>query len=169
MPPKPSPSTSTSDAELKDFAQFLMDPAFNQSDRKGHDSPLRPHITILSATLTPKPTLEISFAVKPQHANSGGNFHGGAIATLFDYVTSIALMLPQKEGMFRLGGVSRGLNCVYLRPAPVGSEVLLRAEVEAVGKRMALVRGTMARASDGAVIATCTHDKANTDPPLSKL
>ena len=45
-------------------------------------------------------------------------------------------MLPQKEGMFRLGGVSRGLNCVYLRPAPVGSEVLLRAEVEAVGKRM---------------------------------
>ena len=147
-----------SDADLEDLVQSFIDSTTGQPDYKvypvfcfvrlilpshteipqGFDSAFTPHLKLLSATLDSKPTVEFSFTVRPQHANRGGNFHGGAIATLFDNTTTMALLLPQKEGIFRLGGVSRSLNCVYLRPAPIGTEVRLRVEAEGMGKRMGM-------------------------------
>lgn len=118
-------------------------------------------------------------------ANFSNNLHGGAQATIFDICTSVAFAPIAKPGFWMFGGVSRTLNCTYLRPAPVGETVIVDVEVIRqseyhekelltdmskvvhAGKRLALTRGEMKRKSDGAIISTCEHNKANTDPAVS--
>lgn len=71
-----------------------------------------------------------------------------------------------------MGGVTRSLNCTYLRGAPVGEKVLIVCEVTAAGKQMACAKGTMVRERDGAILYTCVHDKVIVDiprPGLSKI
>ena len=59
------------------------------------------------------------------------------------------------------------LSVSFLRPAPVGTVVLVECSVVSMGRRLALLRGEMRRKSDGALVAICIHDKANTDPETS--
>lgn len=116
--------------------------------------------------------------------DSAADSHGGAITTAFDNLTSSALFLTAREGVFKLAGVSRSmfpvhcsavvsgwlisqlldLNVTFLRPAPIGTVVTIECSVLSMGKRLALVRGEMRRKTDGALVAYCMHDKANTDP-----
>ncbi|CAI4211339.1 unnamed protein product [Parascedosporium putredinis] len=64
-------------------------------------------------------------------------------------------------------GVSRTLNVTYLRPVPVGSTVRVVCEIVHVGRRMATIKATMTRESDGAVLAICEHGKVSTDADAS--
>ena len=114
-------------------------------------------ITVTSPT-TVKATY--TFTVEQFYCNGSGNLHGGAQSTFYDLCTSLTLMGIGKRGFWINGGVSRVLTVTYLRPAPEGTELEMETEVLAAGKTLAMLRGVIKRASDGAPISTCEHNKA---------
>ena len=66
----------------------------------------------------------------PAHwENYSGNLHGGAHATLHDIVTSFALVPVSRMDFWLDSGVTRTLNCTYLRPAPGNEPLIIEAEV----------------------------------------
>lgn len=90
--------------------------------------------------------------------------HGGAIALFFDMLTSLAIIASNFEG-WESTGVSRGLSVTYLRPPVEGEACLVETEVIQIGRRLAMVRGVMKREADGALLATCEHQKYMADAP----
>lgn len=79
---------------------------------------------------------------------------------MFDICTSIAVQSMGKKDFWINGGVSRTLNVSYVRPAPEGIDMLMECEVLHMGRTLALLQGRLKRASDGALISTCEHNKA---------
>lgn len=131
------------------------------------NSKLTPYTKIVSVSTDPLPSVTFSFTAQPHHSNGSENMHGGAIATLFDWSTSMPLAIVCKPGYWSFLGVTRTLNVTYLRPLPVGTEVLIENELVHAGRSLSLSRGVIRRKSDGAILATCEHNKANTDPPVA--
>ena len=56
--------------------------------------------------------------------------------------------------------MSRVLTVTYLRPAPEGEELLLECDVVHMGKKLSMLKGTLKRERDGAIVSTCDHNKA---------
>jgi len=71
----------------------------------------------------------------------------------------------EREGFWDRGHVSRTLNCTYLRPAFLGTQLLIESETVHIGKNMCLIRAVMKRKSDGAICYTCEHGKARIEIP----
>jgi acyl-coenzyme A thioesterase 13 len=123
-----------------------------------------PHLSLLSMSLTPTPRCTFLYTVQQAHTNRVNTLHGGCIASLFDYCTSVVICLVSKPGFWEFVGVSRTLNTTYLRPAEVGAEVEIECELVAVGRQLCQLRGTMRRRGGTAeVFATCEHGKFNMD------
>ena len=95
--------------------------------------------------------------------NLSGNLHGGAAATLIDLLTTVALAPLASEGKFAFLGVSRTLHAGYLKPVKEGEDVEIVCEAFNVGKRLAAGRCVIRRESDGEVLITGEHHKANVD------
>ncbi|KAI0130336.1 HotDog domain-containing protein [Xylariales sp. AK1849] len=133
-----------------------------------------PHITVHShSSAMPHPRINFRFTVQPVHCNQMRNLHGGCTASIFDVCTSLLLHLISKPGFWMLLGVSRTLNCTYLRPIPVGSTIDIECTVLQIGKKLCSLKGEM-RAVDengtvGALLAVCEHGKVSTDPVVEKL
>lgn len=137
------------------------------------DTPLQPYITPVSASvLTPSTCIATYIlTVDSKLCNRSGNLHGGAAATIFDLLTSISIAPLAKEGRFTYAGVSRTLNCTYLRPVPLGMKALVTCEVIAVSGRLAHIRAWMKECDEsgkenGEVLVVCEHGKVNTDAKL---
>jgi acyl-coenzyme A thioesterase 13 len=116
--------------------------------------------SVASETDTTNAKVTYSLAIPPLYANNpiAKTTHGGAIATWFDMATSMAIIACKntwEEGT----GVTRNLNVTYFRPPVEGDEITIESEVMQLTKRLATVKGTMRRASDGTVLAICQHDK----------
>jgi acyl-coenzyme A thioesterase 13 len=124
---------------------------------------LLPHIRLHSIAHA-QPRVTFTFTVRPEHCNRLYNLHGGCAATLFDFSTTMAILLANKPGFWQYLGVSRTLNVTYLRPIPEGQEILIENEIVQIGKRMCTLRGVMKRKEDGVVMAVCEHGKFNNDP-----
>ncbi|KFA55544.1 hypothetical protein S40293_02012 [Stachybotrys chartarum IBT 40293] len=119
-------------------------------------------------TLTPT-SVTFAYTVQADHCNRMANLHGGCTATVFDALTSLALCLVNRPGFWSYLGVTRNLNVAYLRPVPLGANVLVECRVLHVGRRLVTLTGVMRARDDGSVLATCHHDKVNTDPAQAKL
>jgi uncharacterized protein (TIGR00369 family) len=76
-----------------------------------------------------------------------GLVHGGIIATLLDEAAGWTIFL-------RLGklGVTREMTTRYLKPVPIGQEVVVEGRIVSCDERNALVRSTVS-ATDGTVLA----------------
>jgi len=91
--------------------------------------------------------------------NKDSNLHGGAASTLLDNLSSTSLFTIAKPGFWDNMGVSRSLYIVYHRAIPQGSRVNVVCTVAAVGRKMATVRAELRRVEDGALCASCVHEK----------
>ncbi|KAL7937962.1 HotDog domain-containing protein [Trichoderma chlorosporum] len=128
-------------------------------------SSIMPKLKVVSASSSrPHPSVTFSFTVEQKHTNGLSNMHGGCSASLLDLCTSMVLVLVSKPGFWQTMGVSRTLNTTYMRPVPVGMEVLMECEILQVGKKLCALRGTMKRKSDGELLCICEHNKVNIDP-----
>lgn len=93
------------------------------------------------------------------------------------------MMIVAKPGFWMFLGVSRSLNVTYVRPAPADEPVLIECEVCGIcisiliailmsqqiihaGARLAVIKGTIRRKSDGEILTICEHNKVNMDPKL---
>jgi acyl-coenzyme A thioesterase 13 len=107
------------------------------------------------------------FTVPSLLANAGGNLHGGAVALIFDTCTSMTCTAVSREGFWDAGHVSRSLNCQYLRPAPVGTTVVVESWLVQMGRNLGTMRAEMRLPDElkdgilekGKVCYTCVHDK----------
>ncbi|KAH8735958.1 hypothetical protein BGZ61DRAFT_489774 [Ilyonectria robusta] len=121
---------------------------------------LIPNLKLVSTNPTgPHPSCTFAYTVQPENCNRLDNLHGGCAATLFDFSTTLPLALVNRPGFWEFMGVSRTLNVTYMRPVPVGEEVLLECEIVQVGRKLATLRGVMRRRSDNALLAVCEHGK----------
>ncbi|KAF5605058.1 hypothetical protein FPCIR_625 [Fusarium pseudocircinatum] len=121
---------------------------------------LIPHLQLVSTNAQgPHPSCVFSYTVQPDNCNRLQNLHGGCAATLFDWCTTLPLALVNKPGFWQHMGVSRTLNVTYMRPVPVGTEVLIECSITQVGKKLASLHGSMRRKSDNLLLATAEHGK----------
>lgn len=84
-----------------------------------------------------------------------------------DNLTTTALMPLARKGFWAFAGVSRTLNCTYLRPVPLGEEVEIVCDVIHAGVRNAALRGEIRRVCDGATLVVAEHGKASVDPEVT--
>ena len=161
-----------------DRIQLFLDKHTADERKAGPDSKswiaeVLPHLSLLSSSPPDPPRhgarLTFKFDVKQIHSNTIGNMQGGCVSTVFDYTTSLALGMINKPGYWFFLGVTRTLTVTVLRPVVVGEAVLVECEVVNAGRRLAHLKGTMRRESDGEVLAVCEHDKFNADPPEEML
>ena len=99
-----------------------------------------------------------SLVIGSELCNKGGNLHGGASATLLDYLTSTVLVTIATEGFLDGGHVSRTITMSYLRPVPMNAKVTVECEVHAAGRNTANVIGRIYN-DQGKLCVTCVHDK----------
>ncbi|KAF8934050.1 HotDog domain-containing protein [Dissophora ornata] len=110
------------------------------------------------------------YTVEKSDCNFSSNFHGGAIATLVDNLTTAALFTRQRK-YFQFGGVSTDLQVTYVSGAALGSTILIVCTVQKVGAGLANMTAVVKDKDTGKVLATATHTKFNTDSRMggSKL
>ncbi|CAF9935640.1 MAG: hypothetical protein HETSPECPRED_009855 [Heterodermia speciosa] len=118
-------------------ARFYANIFAEGSKNKGWDAAItREHVTLTSASLIPLPRVTARFTVVSSLCNGMGTLHGGATATIFDFVTSMPLTLKSEKGSWEFPGVSRTLNVTYLDKASNGQELEIEAEAVKIGKRL---------------------------------
>ena len=74
--------------------------------------------------------------VVPMFCNAMGNMHGGAIATVADIATTMAIAPISREGFWEYPGVSRTLNVTYLSPAQLGTVIVIECMLRSIGSRL---------------------------------
>jgi len=124
------------------LASLIHDPQYNGFGTIGIEG-----LELLSVSQETQ-SVRYAFTVVPLLCNKAGNLHGGAATTIFDTLTTSALLTIAKPGHWDTLGVSRALTVISLRTLPLGTKVFLGCEVVAAGKNMANLKGTM-KTTDG--------------------
>lgn len=107
---------------------------------------------------TPEQLVLYDLRVAGFMCNKNGVMHGGAISTIFDNLSSTALLAISEPGFWHHLGVSRSLAIWFHRPLPVDMRLRLECSVVVAGKRMATVRAVL-KDCEGRTCASCIHEK----------
>lgn len=121
-----------SNSDALTFAKAFLDRMDAATPDHGFDYQLCKDMTWVSASQTPKPRAVTRLTVTHAMCNPSGTLHGGAICTLFDICTSVALVTARK---WELPGVTRTLSTTCLLPVFAGEEIEIEGEVLQIGKR----------------------------------
>lgn len=115
------------------MAKTFLETMLNLSPDQGFDHDLCKALTVVSASLTPNPRVVARLTVTRSMCNVSGSLHGGAICTLFDVWTTVALAVAKK---WELPGVTRTLSTTCLVPVYSGEEIEIEGEVVQIGKKL---------------------------------
>jgi uncharacterized protein (TIGR00369 family) len=85
-----------------------------------------------------------------RHQGYDGFLHGGVVTALLDETMGWAIF---HQGIW---GVTAKLEVAFKRPVPVGEEIVVSGELVSERGRTIETKGTVARASDGKVLAEAT-------------
>ena len=115
------------------FAKTFINATLEINPAHRFDAELCKAMTMVSASQNPKARIVARLTVTPAMCNPGGTLHGGAICTLFDVCTSVALATAQK---WKMPGVTRTLSTTCLVPVSPGEEIDVEGEVAQIGKKL---------------------------------
>ena len=146
------------DLSVKDRILALSKSRTSDPEFFGYDTYTLGHCSPQLLQATPN-FVKWSLTIGVELCNFAGNLHGGAAATLLDYLTSTALITIAKQGYLDAGNVSRTITMSYLRPVPMGAKVTVDCEIQAAGKTTANLLGKLYNEA-GKLCITCVHDKA---------
>ncbi|CAD6568751.1 MAG: hypothetical protein ASARMPREDX12_001822 [Alectoria sarmentosa] len=118
------------------LAQKFVEAMLTDSHDHGFDYNLCKAMTVVSASLTPKPRAVTRLTVTLAMCNISGTLHGGAISTLFDVCTTVALATARRKGYWEMAGVTRTLSTTCLSPGFPGDEIEIEVEVAQIGKKL---------------------------------
>ncbi|KAI8872114.1 hypothetical protein GQ42DRAFT_161560 [Ramicandelaber brevisporus] len=135
----------------------------------------------LDATSSP-PTAVFKYHIGPNDLNLNGTLHGGAIATLLNTCSKVAVKMStvfapagaQNKGkpavdVDRVGDSSFS----YVSAGDPDSDILITVEVAKVSRNLAFTKGEIRQAADGRLVAFSTHcilfKPAQDAVPQSKL
>ncbi|EEU04077.1 thioesterase superfamily protein [Dictyostelium discoideum AX4] len=101
----------------------------------------------------------MSMTVDEKYCNVLSNLHGGAIATLTDVISSIAILTTNLDAI--VPSVSVEISMVYSNPAPVDRKIFIVSSVYKSGRNLAFTETTIYLDSEdsGIVIAKGSHTK----------
>jgi len=87
------------------------------------------------------------YTAEQRHQGYDGLLHGGIVTALLDEAMGWAIF---HQGIW---GVTARVNVTFRHPVPVGEELVVTGELTRDRGRLIETRGTLARASDGTVLA----------------
>lgn len=93
--------------------------------------------------------------VLPSDRNSHGTLHGGMICTLADTVSSWAFHVVERKQ----DSVSTDLHVMFMKPAKIGSTIVIEAHTVKRGKKMAFLEVTIKDKEKGFIVAKVSHSK----------
>lgn len=115
------------------FAQTFVMAMLELNHDHGFGYELCRTMTVVSASSTPKPRVVTRLTVSLAMCNPSGTLHGGAISTLFDVCTTVALATARR---WEMPGVTRTLSTTCLLPVFPGEEIEIEGEVVQIGKKL---------------------------------
>ncbi|XP_060071041.1 acyl-coenzyme A thioesterase 13-like [Ylistrum balloti] len=93
--------------------------------------------------------------VLPTDRNSHGTLHGGMICTLADAVSSWAFHVVERTQV----SVSTGLHVMFMKPAKVGTTIIIEARTVKRGRKMVFLEVTITDKEKGFIVAKVNHSK----------
>jgi len=101
--------------------------------------------------------------VKKEWCNFYGSIHGGAIGTIIDCATTLAILKEDKNERYKYifrQHVSVDLTVNFINTANKDDEILIISEVNKVGKNLAFSNAKILNLANNKIIATGSHTKA---------
>lgn len=101
--------------------------------------------------------------VLPSFCNYMGSIHGGALTTILDCSTTLAILNVDKN---LRKSVSAELNFSFMNPATVKDHLLIRAECPKVGKTLAFTNADLFVEETLKIVGKGSHIKAMLNQPF---
>lgn len=100
--------------------------------------------------------------VEPGLCNYMGSIHGGALTTIVDCATTLAILNVDRK---LRKSVSAELNFSFMNPATTKDHILIRAECSKVGKTLAFTQADIFTEEGLKIVGKGQHIKAMLDQP----
>ena len=131
---------ASDDSTPLDSAKVFLEAMLAISPDQGFDLGFCKAMTVVSASQTPRLRVVTRLTVSLAMCNNFGTLHGGAICTLFDVCTTLALATAHQ---WEIPGVTRTLSTTCLVPVYHGEEIEIEGEVVQVGKKLGQYEGNI--------------------------